>query len=421
MLSSSRGVGTLVSVSANRLPLAARAGELLVSPSALGRWAAVAAVAVAYFVTASLALKLAIPPGYASAFWPPAGIALAAWLLLGPRVWPGIWLGATLANYGVLGTPVLSAMAIGAGNTAEAAVAGLLIGRFVGTPLRFEHPDEPWRFAAVACAACLLAATGGVLTLALSGRVPWGELGTHWFIWWLGDATSIFILAPLLLAWLRPAAAAARPRRAEGAVFLAILVLCGALAQIEERTLRDAMHVLAYLMIPLITWAATRLDLRAVTAASFATGVVAVVDLVDGRAALFGPLALAGALLLMQVVISLMALLGLTLSAMAAELAHAREALARRAAPADADAADLLSKREMDVLRLIVEGKTSAEAALILHLSPRSVETYRGRVMHKLDIHNLPALVKYAIRRGITTLDYPPSRGEIVEIRLPKS
>lgn len=64
-----------------------------------------------------------------------------------------------------------------------------------------------------------------------------------------------------------------------------------------------------------------------------------------------------------------------------------------------------LSRRELDVLRLIVVGKTSAEAARILHLSPRSVETYRGRVMHKLDIHDLPGLVKYAIRRGITTLE----------------
>jgi DNA-binding CsgD family transcriptional regulator len=69
------------------------------------------------------------------------------------------------------------------------------------------------------------------------------------------------------------------------------------------------------------------------------------------------------------------------------------------------DLASPLSKRELDVLRLIVEGKTSVEAARILHLSPRSVETYRSRVMQKLDLRDLPALVKYAIRRGITTLE----------------
>jgi integral membrane sensor domain MASE1/DNA-binding CsgD family transcriptional regulator len=395
-----------VSVSANRLPLAARAAGLLVSPTRIGRSIAVAAVAIAYFVTASLSLELAIPPGYASAFWPPAGIALAAWLLLGPRVWPGIWLGASLANYGVLGTPVLTAMAIGAGNTAEAAVAALLIERFLGAPLRFRDTAEPWRFAVAACAACVVAATSGVLTLALSGRVAWTDFGTHWFVWWLGDATGIFVLTPLLLAWAQPSPVpAGGPRRVERALFLAILVLCGALLQLEDRTLRDALQVLGYLMIPIITWAATRLDLRAVTAASFATGVIAIVDLLDGRAALFGPVALAGALLLTLVVISVMALMGLTLSAMAGELARAREALARRDPEAGADRAAVLSKRELDVLRLIVEGKTSAEAARILHLSPRSVETYRGRAMHKLGIHSLPALVKFALRRGITTLE----------------
>jgi DNA-binding CsgD family transcriptional regulator len=175
--------------------------------------------------------------------------------------------------------------------------------------------------------------------------------------------------------------------------------------QIEDRTARDALQVLAYLMIPLITWAATRLDLRAVTASSFAIGVVAFVDLVDGRAALFGPVALAGALLLTQVVVAVIALMGLTLSAMARELDRAREALARRDTELHPDLASPLSKRELDVLRLIVEGKTSVEAARILHLSPRSVETYRSRVMQKLDLRDLPALVKYAIRRGITTLE----------------
>lgn len=407
MLSSRSGVRPFVSTSADQLPRAVRAAGFLLSLSAAGRWMAVAMLAVIYFVTASLALKLAIPPGYASAFWPPAGIALAALLLLGPRVWPGVWLGAALANYGVLGTPALTAMAIGAGNAAEAVVAALLIGRYLRAPLRFGNAAEPWRFAAVACVACLVAATSGVLALVLSGRLPWAEFGTHWFVWWLGDATGIFVLTPLLLAWLQPSLGLApeRPRRAERAVFLAILVLCGALLQIEDRTARDALQVLAYLMIPLITWAATRLDLRAVTAASFATGVVAIVDLVDGRAALFGPVALAGALLLTQGVVAVIALMGLTLSAMARELDRARDALARRGTGSSPDLAALLSKRELEVLRLIVEGKTNVEAARMLHLSPRSVETYRGRVMHKLDIHDLPALVKYAIRRGITTLE----------------
>jgi DNA-binding NarL/FixJ family response regulator len=66
---------------------------------------------------------------------------------------------------------------------------------------------------------------------------------------------------------------------------------------------------------------------------------------------------------------------------------------------------DYLTPREREVLRLVVEGRSSAEAAVILGLSPRSVETYRARLMDKLKIEDLPSLVKFAIRHGITTAD----------------
>ena len=68
------------------------------------------------------------------------------------------------------------------------------------------------------------------------------------------------------------------------------------------------------------------------------------------------------------------------------------------------DALGSLSAREQQVLRLMVEGLTSAEIATRLNLSPKSVDTYRSRVMTKLRLENLPALVRYAVRHGITTL-----------------
>jgi DNA-binding NarL/FixJ family response regulator len=64
-----------------------------------------------------------------------------------------------------------------------------------------------------------------------------------------------------------------------------------------------------------------------------------------------------------------------------------------------------LSVREQEVLRHTVNGLTSAETASQLGISPKSVETYRSRLMSKLGIEDVPALVKFAIRHGITTLD----------------
>ena len=67
------------------------------------------------------------------------------------------------------------------------------------------------------------------------------------------------------------------------------------------------------------------------------------------------------------------------------------------------DPLERLSAREMEVLKLVVEGNTSSQVALRLGLSPKSIDTYRSRLMTKLGLDHLPALVKFAIRRGLTS------------------
>jgi PAS domain S-box-containing protein len=85
--------------------------------------------------------------------------------------------------------------------------------------------------------------------------------------------------------------------------------------------------------------------------------------------------------------------------------------VARSAAAADAGRVDerhaiaLLTSTERDILRLITDGKSNAEVGRLLHLSPRTVETYRSRLMQKLQLEDLVALVKFAIRHGLTSVD----------------
>ncbi len=75
------------------------------------------------------------------------------------------------------------------------------------------------------------------------------------------------------------------------------------------------------------------------------------------------------------------------------DMAEARGPLAR------------LSDRERQILQLLVEGKTNAKIAELLFLSPKTVETYRSHLMQKLGISDLPALVKFAIHHGLTSLE----------------
>jgi DNA-binding NarL/FixJ family response regulator len=73
--------------------------------------------------------------------------------------------------------------------------------------------------------------------------------------------------------------------------------------------------------------------------------------------------------------------------------------------PEEKDAFSLLSSREREVLQLVVEGNSSSDIAQLLYLSPKTVDTYRERIMKKLHIHDIPGLVKFAIRIGLTSLE----------------
>lgn len=71
-----------------------------------------------------------------------------------------------------------------------------------------------------------------------------------------------------------------------------------------------------------------------------------------------------------------------------------------------------LSPREREILQLVVEGKSSAEIGNVLHLSSKTIETYRSRLMNKLDVSDIPSLVKFAIQHGLTSLETPNSEKE---------
>lgn len=85
-------------------------------------------------------------------------------------------------------------------------------------------------------------------------------------------------------------------------------------------------------------------------------------------------------------------------------MSSALQTLERRSTPRAGNTGPLasLSTRERQVLQLVVEGRSSAEIALLVHLSPKSVETYRSRLMKKLGIADVTGLVKFAVQHGLT-------------------
>ncbi len=169
-------------------------------------------VALAYFVTGKLGLLLAIPPGYATALWPPSGIALAALLLLGRRIWPGVLLGSALTNLatsfdqssaGALAQSIALSMGIGTGAALQAWVGTALVRRFAGRAevlLRSER-EVALFFALAGPTACLINASWSVTLLYATGAIPRDAVAYSWWTWWAGDSIGVLIFAPLLLMW----------------------------------------------------------------------------------------------------------------------------------------------------------------------------------------------------------------------------
>lgn len=289
------------------------------------RWAAapaayparMAGLALGYFLAAKASLAFAIPPGYATAVWLPSGVAVAAVILWGVRCWPGVWLGAALANFSIgLSLPVALAMA--SGNTLEALCAGGLAAGLLGRGAAFRRPEAVFQFAALAASASTIAASAGAGALYLTGEIADEAFAAHWYTWWQGDTTGILVVAPCLLAWAGAASAsAASTRRREMAGF-ATLLIAALLVVFARETTDRATLATAFLTFPFFAWAACRFDERAIASSVLAAAAFAVACTANGR----GPFAggtLNESLLALQAFTSTAALVALALGAFTRE------------------------------------------------------------------------------------------------------
>ena len=165
------------------------------------------ALCLVYAIVGYLALKLAIPPGYATAIFPPAGIALAALLIWGYRLWPAVFLGSLLLNSWVSmehSTPTLVnyvfLISASTGATLQALVGAWLVHRFVGFPNSLSKEKDIFKFMLLAGpVAALINASFGVTSLYATGIISLSDYAYSWLTWWTGDSIGILITSPLML------------------------------------------------------------------------------------------------------------------------------------------------------------------------------------------------------------------------------
>ena len=255
---------------ANRESPTAPPGSRSAAAAHLWSYAAgVLLVAAAYYAAAKLGLQLALVERNVTPFWPPTGIAVAAFLMLGRSVWPGVALAAFAVNLPI-STGGLAAAATAAGNTLAPLVAATLLAR-VGLHRQIDRLRDAAALVFVgALLSMSISASVGTGVLAVSGLLRPDELPSAWAVWWAGDAMGVLVVTPFVLSLAPPWPRPGRPRwrHLEAAVLFVLTALVSVVAI-------GADPHLMFLVIPLLGWAAWRFRQRGAAPAALLVVVAA--------------------------------------------------------------------------------------------------------------------------------------------------
>ena len=316
------------------------------------------ALAAVYVAAGKLGLSLALVHASASAVWPPTGIALAAFLLLGRSAWPAIFAGAFLVNVTTAGSPATS-LGIAIGNTLEGIAGAELVRRYAGGLAAFDRPSDVFRFFALAGSSRPPSPTVGVTSLCLGGFASWTDFQRLWLTWWLGDAGGAVVVAPALLLWAqRPRPGWTRAAGWEALGLLAALAATGLIAFGGWLTPPGGSGTLSFLCLPLTIWTAFRLGRRETATAVLILSCFAVWGAVLDT----GPaLEENRSLVLLQLFMGVVSVTSLSLAAVVSQRRRALGELERQAAELARQAAELArSNAELDEFARVVSHDLAA-------------------------------------------------------------
>ena len=279
-------------------PMGARSGDVTRETAKMA--VKLAALCVAYAVTARIGLKLDAVSGFATLVWAPSGIALALLVVWGQRLWPAVAIAAFYVNWSQ-GAPAPVAAGIAFGNTLEAVVGVALLRRAALDPALSRVRDAVALVVLAAIASTCVSATLGAGSLWAGKVIPAEDVVSTWKAWWLGDALGNLVVAPFLLAWMAAARQPMPPARWLEAALLSIVT-----AALSWKVFGDLPFAIshgplgqAFVLYPALIYASLRYRVRGAVSATLLVSAIAIADTVAGH----GPFvreSLASSLLLLQ-------------------------------------------------------------------------------------------------------------------------
>ncbi|MBI4044997.1 MAG: MASE1 domain-containing protein [Candidatus Diapherotrites archaeon] len=220
------------------------------------RIALVAILFSVYFFAGKFGLSFATIHPSASPIWMPTGIAIAALMVFGYRVWPVFFAGAFLFNFTTTGD-IPTSVAIGVGNTLEGLIAAFWVNRYANGRFAFNHPYDIFKFVVLAgILAPIFSATIGVTSLVLAGLAPMSNFAAIWFTWWVGNATGALVVAPFIVIWCNNLHIRLDFKKIfEVVMFLSALIITVFIVSSDTQALK-------FLTIPFVIWSAFRFGQR---------------------------------------------------------------------------------------------------------------------------------------------------------------
>lgn len=297
--------------------------------------AAISGLALVYFAAGKIGLNLATLHRSASPVWPPSGIALAALLLCGYRVWPGIFIGAFLVNVTTAGN-IATSLGIATGNTLEALGGAWCVYRWAGGEELFDRYGNVFRFVVIALATTLVSPLFGLTSLTIAGFAAKSAYWSIFETWWLGDVSGELVFAPFFLLWgLQPRLRFRREHHIETLSLLFALFVLGVAIFGGVLPISTKNFPVPFVCAPVLIWAAFRLSQRAT-----AIGII-ILAVLSARGTMhrFGPFVVSDvnqSLLIVQMFSAVFAVTALALSAGMLERRRAEALLEQQRATVEA-------------------------------------------------------------------------------------
>jgi signal transduction histidine kinase len=283
-------------------------------------------VAALYSGSAWLGYFLAFPGNHLFSIWPPSGIAFALMILLGRSTWPGITIGALIANLMAFWNSeiispqsvILISVSVAIGQTLETVTGNYLIKRWIAESYPFGRTKNTFRFLFVTLVMCMIGSSFVSGSLYITGVLPPESMAHHSFNGWASRVAGILLFTPFILSLAYKNTTGWKMNNMVES-FLLVACLAGIYTLVQFEVFNGTLiSALPYLLIPFLLWLAFRFDLFAGILVALGASLIAIYFTIHNQ----GPFILAdsnNSMLLLQIFIGVVSISTIVLSATVSE------------------------------------------------------------------------------------------------------